>query len=480
MPLKRVKSFKRIEMKNKKLFVLLPDGVGFRNFAYSSFYKLAVKDGFDVVFWNATSFPLSELGFPEIKINSLKLHPLTDIYKKAKVQVELNLSIQRANDKVYDSYRFPFSYSSMKQAAKSVAVTLLTAANSSESGWLRIRNRIKKQERKTAYYQHCLETLQKEKPSIVFCTNQRHINTLAPLLAANELGIPTATFIFSWDNLPKATLVVEADYYFVWSDHMKKELQYYYPYIQSEQIFVTGSPQFELHFNKDILLSREVFFNKHHLDIAKKYVCFSGNDVTTSPDDPLYLEDIAKSVRTLNTTENSQLGVIFRKCPVDFSNRYDSVLKKYAKEIVAIDPLWKPLSTTWNSIFPTQEDNVLLNNIAEFSEMVITIGSSTIFDFISHKKPCGYLKYNQEKQLDTAWDVYTCYNYVHFRSMPQESPVFWINGADEMASKIKEVVFGDKENVLANAQEWFETINLHPVNEASARMVTVINNIVNN
>ena len=148
-------------MKNKKLFVLLPDGVGFRNFAYSSFYKLAVKDGFDVVFWNATSFPLSELGFPEIKINSLKLHPLTDIYKKAKVQVELNLSIQRANDKVYDSYRFPFSYSAVMQAAKSVAVTLLTAANSSESGWLRIRNRIKKQERKTAYYQHCLETLQK-------------------------------------------------------------------------------------------------------------------------------------------------------------------------------------------------------------------------------------------------------------------------------------------------------------------------------
>jgi hypothetical protein len=36
--------------------------------------------------------------------------------------------------------------------------------------------------------------------------------------AAQELGIPTATFIFSWDNLPKATLVLEPDYYFVWSD----------------------------------------------------------------------------------------------------------------------------------------------------------------------------------------------------------------------------------------------------------------------
>jgi len=467
-------------MKNNKLFILLPDGVGFRNFAYSSFYDLAAKEGFDVIFWNATTFPLSELGFPEIKIEGSKLHPFTDIYKKAKVQVELNLSIQRANDKVYDSYRFPFSYSSIKQAAKSIAVTLLTALNSSESGLLSIRNRIKKQERKTAYYQHCLETLQKEKPAMVFCTNQRHINTLAPLLAAKEIGIPTATFIFSWDNLPKATLVVETDYYFVWSDHMKKELQYYYPYIQADQIFVTGSPQFELHFNKQILLPREEFFKKHHLDSSKKYVCFSGNDVTSSPDDPKYLADIAKAVRTLNATDNAQLGVIFRKCPVDFSNRYDAVLKEYAEEIVAIDPLWKPLSTTWNSILPTQEDNILLNNIADFSEMVITIGSSTIFDFISHQKPCGYLKYNQEKQLDSTWDIYTCYNYVHFRSMPKESPVFWINGADEMAAKIKEVVFGPKENVLANAQKWFETINLHPVNEASARMVKVIKELATN
>jgi hypothetical protein len=34
------------------------------------------------------------------------------------------------------------------------------------------------------------------------------------LLAAQQLGIPTATFIFSWDNLPKATMVVETDYYY--------------------------------------------------------------------------------------------------------------------------------------------------------------------------------------------------------------------------------------------------------------------------
>jgi hypothetical protein len=33
------------------------------------------------------------------------------------------------------------------------------------------------------------------------------------LLAAQQLGIPTATFIFSWDNLLKATMVVETDYY---------------------------------------------------------------------------------------------------------------------------------------------------------------------------------------------------------------------------------------------------------------------------
>ena len=44
------------------------------------------------------------------------------------------------------------------------------------------------------------------------------------MLAAKSLGIPTATFIFSWDNLSsKGRIAAPFDYYLVWSEHMGDE-----------------------------------------------------------------------------------------------------------------------------------------------------------------------------------------------------------------------------------------------------------------
>jgi hypothetical protein len=462
-------------MGNNKIFIFLPDGIGLRNFAYSNFHNIGKEEDFDIIFWNNTPFDLTGLDFKEIKIKNSKSHPLTEIYKNARKQIELNLNIRRSKDKVYDTYRFPFSYATTPKAVKSLLTQLISFTHSSKYGLNRIRKKIKQEERKTLYYHQCLETLQKEKPAMVFCTNQRPMTAIAPLLAAQHLGIPTATFIFSWDNLPKATMVVETDYYFVWSDLMKEELLFYYPYIKESQIFVTGTPQFESHFDTSKLLSKEDFFEQNNLDLNKKYICFSGDDITTSPDDPAYLEDAAKAVIELKS-KGYNLGIIFRRCPVDFSNRYDAILEKYSDTIVSIDPIWKPLSSVWNTILPTKEDDSLLSNLGEHCEMVINLGSSMVFDFICHKKVCAYFRYNQKIQLDKKWDLFKCYKYVHFRSMNNNS-VLWINSPDAIAEIIEKGI-ATNSLVLEGAQKWFEIINQHPSQEASRRIWQGIKTII--
>ena len=155
-------------------------------------------------------------------------------------------------------------------------------------------------ERSTKKYEYCRKQLIEHKPDIVFCTNPRPTQAIASILAAQDLGIPTASFIFSWDNLPKATTLIEPDYYFVWSDYMKNELMLYCPYVHPDQIFVTGTPQFESHFDTSLLQSKEDFFKRYNLKLEKKYICFSGDDVVTSPLDQYYLEDLAISVHELN------------------------------------------------------------------------------------------------------------------------------------------------------------------------------------
>ena len=229
-----LKTILKIIMPNKKIFILLPDGVGLRNFAYSNFYDLGIKEGFDVVFWNNTPFSLTDQGFKEIQIHDAKVNPWTDIFKNVKIQAELNCNIKKTKDHVYDGYRFPFSYGTIKSAIKSLMVQGLTVLYASENGLRKIRKKLIKQNGKQIIIKTACKHF-KKKNLLWFSVPIKDTVSVAPLLAAQDLGIPTAAFIFSWDNLPKATMVVETDYYFVWSEHMKNELFFYYPYIKNQQ-----------------------------------------------------------------------------------------------------------------------------------------------------------------------------------------------------------------------------------------------------
>lgn len=463
-------------MSKNKIFILLPDGIGLRNFAYSKFHQMGIEQGYDVVFWNNTPFPLSDLGFKEIEIRNAKSNKRTEVYKNARKQIELNQNKKRFNDAVYDTYRFPYSYKNIKTALKSSATQWLTLRYSSDSGIRKVRQNIRELEKQTTYFKESLAVLQKEKPAMVFCTNQRPMTAIAPLLAAQELGIPTATFIFSWDNLPKATMVVETDYYFVWSDFMKAELLKYYPYIDASTVFVTGTPQFESHYETERLVSKSDFFRSNGLNPDKKYICYSGDDITTCPDDPKYLEDVAEAVDELNR-EGQALGILFRRCPVDFSTRFDQVLEKYKHLIVPVNPKWEKKGGMWNTILPTPEDLGLQMNTIAHTEMVINLGSSMVFDYAAHQKPCAYINYDVENKKVADWSVKKIYNYIHFRSMPDPTAVIWLNEKNSIKETIKKVV-SNEGNDTTTALEWFRMINAFPPEAASKNIWNAINTIV--
>ncbi len=461
----------------RKIFVLLPDGISLRNFAYTNFHKIGLDKEFDITYWNATPFDLSVLGFKEVKIINPKTHPMTDFYKKALIQIELSQNIKKSKDSIYNSYRFPFSKKNSKEIFKVGIVHWIIFWNNSKQGVARLRNKITTYERKTKLYFDSLATLQEQKPALVFCTNQRITSAVSSLLAAQDLGIPTATFIFSWDNLPKGTKIIETDFYFVWSEQMKSELRYYYPHINDNQIFITGTPQFEPHFETSLLVSKEIFFKEYRLDASKRYICFSGDDVTTSPNDPQYLLDVVKAVELLNSKGNN-LGIIFRRCPVDFSKRYQHVLDKYKDIIVSIEPKWHKLGETWNTALPTLEDLQLQMNTIYHSEFVVNLGSSMVFDFVAFNKPCAFINYEVVNKDYPKWSVKKIYNFIHFRSMPSKNAVIWLNTPDEIENKFEQLLSGSTSKTIQNAQAWFEVINHHPAKLASERIWVAIKTII--
>lgn len=432
--------------------------------------------GWEIVFWNHTPFDLSKIGLNEIKLTG-KPRPKTDLIKRAKIGAELDHFSKRFENPVYQTYKFPSSKKSIKDLVKNVVVRWIRSTHKNKKGLEQLRIKIKKSERKGDFYKICKEVLQTVQPDLVFCTNQRAINAVAPLTAAQDLGMTTSTFIFSWDNIPKATMVTETDYYFVWSDYMKDELISHYPHIKQEQIFICGTPQFEPNYNQDLIQPREKFFEDHGLDLSKDYICFSGDDFTTSPYDPLYLNDLAEAVSCL--AGKWDLGIIFRRSPVDFSHRYNQVLEKYPDLIVPIEPKWSNIGGQWNSILPEKEDLSLLLNTIHYSKAVINVGSSMVFDFSILGKPCLYFNYDVEERKDLNWSIEKIYKFIHFSSMPTGEEVIWLNSKKEIPVELEKAIKSGKSTV-EKASLWFQKINLPPAKDASRRMWNAINRIVSN
>ncbi|KAA5822436.1 UDP-glycosyltransferase [Algibacter amylolyticus] len=441
----------------KKVFVFFPDGVGLRNFAFTDFKNIGKNMGFDITYWNNTIFSLKDnLGFNEVKIEDHSAHPLLPIYSRARKRAELNVSRDKFKDSVYPTYKFPFSYKGLKNIFKSLYTKWLIGLYSSENGVVKLRAKINKLERSTSKYKYCRAQLETHKPDLVFCTTQRATQSISALLAAQDLGIPTVAFVYSWDNVPKAMQVVETDYYFVWSDLMKSEVLQYYPFVKENQVFITGTPQFEPHYNTSLKQSREVFFSDYNLDIDKKYICYSGDDETTSPLDQYYLEDLANAVRSLNE-KGENLGIIYRKCPVDFTTRYDAVIEANKDIIAVIDPIWKQVGSQWNQILPTPEDFKLLYNVCEHSEFVTNVCSSTVFDFLAHKKPCIYYNYEQPQLKKGIRDIGQNYKYVHFRSMPSQKAAVFCTDKNDLEYLVKQILDGQLSNV-EECKDWYKIV----------------------
>jgi hypothetical protein len=314
--------------------------------------------------------------------------------------------------------------------------------------------------------------LQKIQPDFILNLHQRSPVASPIISASHKLNIQTATVIFSWDNVPKARLVSRYNYYYVWSELMKRELQLLYPEILSSQIKITGTPQFEFYCNKRNFEEKKTFFNRYGLDINKKTVCFSAND-TTSPYEVNYLKDICEEVSKIQESIRPQ--IIFRRCPVDKTTRFDKILEKYKHLLSVIDPDWrteKEGDATFTSIYPTYHDNSLLVNTIQHSDVVINLGSTMAHDAAVLDTPCLYVKYDPVP--NSAYKVNDIYKFQHFKSMNDIEAVGWINDKSEILDKIMEAI-STPEKTGKERKQWLERIVLHPLEDNS---ITLKNTII--
>ncbi len=450
-------------MKTKVIAIVVPDGVGVKNYLYSSLLS-HLGESSKIIIWS----PLPEAAFEEVKhlhnieiyYKQLKLYPepvLTRLFREAATYARLNYNAKKTDNRSillnWRRKKGNFKLRSLYKAAGLIGnltkldySKILKLEKKSKSNW------------SPKIIDHYKTELKALKTDSIFFTHQRVASLMPICIAAQQLNIKSTTAIYSWDNPPKARLNIQTDFYLLWSNWMEKDMAIFYPEIKPEQLKIVGTPQFEFYKQENRITSRTQFAETYGLDPNKKWICFSGDDVYTSPHDPNYLNDIAESISKMN--ESIQL--IFRRCPVDFSERYDEVLEKFKDLIIPIDPIWHTDSEAWVGYFSKLEDVDLQVNLAYHCEGVINLGSTMALDFATFDKPCLYLNYDTVQ--DPNWSTENIYNYHHFKSMGNLEAVGWINNKAEISEKIN-LLLNEKDKVGKDRKKWLEKIVLTPIED---------------
>jgi hypothetical protein len=448
--------------------LVIPDGTGIRNFFCTPFIDFLLESG-DVHVWHGlpassvepfraqwgdrvlwSELPTLRDGFLERLARQSKGY--AQIYWQRRTRGEAALRLKPPPSRILDR--------AVQRLAKIVGVLF--------SGSRRIvlldraHRSLAAKSRQIAAYR---EFLERASADVVFCSHQKSLRAVPVMLAARSLDIPTATFIYSWDNLPKGRMPVHADQFFVWSDFMKAELLSYYPDVEESRVRVVGTPQFENYGESPLVEPRSAFFKRLNLAPDRPVVCFSGDDPSCSPYDPRYLRDLAESLRRVPAGERPQL--VFRRSPVDWSDRYDSVLRDFP-EVVVSDPLWLPFSEKdWSQVVPTREDVALLLNLVHHADVVVNLGSTMAMDFAALGKPGIYVAYSPVTD-DPNWRAEDVYKRPHFKSVHELQPIYWARSPEELGRLVLHAIRNPQEKSPERAA-WLRRHVLQPFEGASER-----------
>jgi hypothetical protein len=281
-----------------------------------------------------------------------------------------------------------------------------------------------------ADYRKLLARLQ---PSLVF--NGSHVHcaeAVQAVYAARSLRIPTAAFIFSWDNLTSQGRIIPFyDYYFVWNEELAEQLLRIYDRVRPEQVFVTGTPQFDFHFRPEYAWSREEFCARVGADPSRPIALYSTGMANHMPGEPLVVEGIADMLARMEDLGRPQLLV--RVYAKDQTGRFDD-LKARRPDILFPPALWEP---AWYT--PTLEDAYLYSNMLRHSALGINVASTVSLELCMFDKPVVNVAYRPSGRVrhpaETDWALY--YTYDHYRPVVESGAVAVARSEAEMAPMLR-------------------------------------------
>jgi hypothetical protein len=420
------------------LVLVIPDGVGVRNFLQEPFVRRIAATG-DVHVLHAIPPSLTDR-FPALTVAGVHSHALLET---AGTRLTLLLRASLAYAQMYwadtQSMRFARRMpvrGSLRTRAVYGAARVMGASAAWPAGLRTLDRMHTSVADATPEVEHYRRLFRELKPRVLFCSHQRPVTIVAPVLAARSLGIPTATFIFSWDNITsKGRIAAPFDHYLVWSAHMRDELLRYYPDVRAAQTHIVGTPQFDPYDDASLLWSREEFCARVGADPHRPLICYSGGDAGTCPEDPAHVGVLLALVRDGRIHGRPQ--VLVRPAPVDNGTRFAAIRREHP-ELLYAQPEWTHAEPgNWARVLPLPADIRFLANLTFHADLNVNVASTMTIDFALRDKPVVNIAFDVADPPPFAkplWDYY--YTFEHYRRVVELRAARFARSPGELAEGV--------------------------------------------
>lgn len=454
---------------------MLPDGVGIRNFLVGPF-RAEARDQIDFTAFSQLPESLRHHYETDATLPPIDWQPFR-VYRDTRRIFMLRNVLNYAH--IYSINTFGMKCM-RDRSIKGRGLTRLAAATSralgraaaAVGGLETLQSQLYRAVERLPETAHYRAQFESTRPDLVLSSNQRPTSVLPVVLAARALGIPTATCIFSWDNLTsKARIAAPFDHYLVWSDRMKAELQQFYPHIADDRIHIVGAMQFDPHADPNILMSRADFCRQIGADPSRPLLCYSSGDDENSPEDQDHTELMLKLIREGRIHRHPQ--VVLRPSPASTGKRFESVCARYP-ELIYSRPQWIAGSGSWAQMFPLPGDTVLLANLVHHADMNVSVASTMTIDSAIHDRPIvnvafdiatpGPFKY-------PLWDFY--YKFEHYLPIVHAGAAHFSKSADEFVAHINEYLANPKLHEENRRHILADQLGV-PLGQSSRRTVEVL------
>ena len=270
------------------------------------------------------------------------------------------------------------------------------------------------------------------KPDLIFNTSHIHGEAAdLPMRVAQKLNIPTAVFVFSWDNLTsRSRILVPYDFYIVWHQKMKDKLLDIYPELDSNKVYVTGTPQFDFHFKPEFYLSREELLTRFGGDPTRPYILYTTGMASDMPGEHLHIRSVINLIQEIKFAHQPQL--IVRTYIKGTSDETKAIAKEKIPGVIFPQILW---DKRW--FVPYIEDLHNYSSLLRHTILGINAASTVSLELMMHDKPVINIAFDPPGcDLPNPLRWARWYSFEHYRPVAESGSVMIARSVKDLAKMI--------------------------------------------